>query len=91
MLRHAVFVVFAYSLSGCSIPPHYLETQGLALVSGTVLPGGWLKVKVNDEIQRLAQFSVKDVTGDVLARVYSAKAQEVIGTCYQTLVSDEKW
>lgn len=87
MFRHAFSVALLLTVAGCltgcsSPPPRYLKDSGLVVLSRKPLPGGWLKVQTNDEIYRLARFAVRDVSGDSVKTVHSAKAQEVIGLCY---------
>ena len=87
MHRHGLAVVFLFAavswMTGCSLTSSsHSKDSGLVLLSRKPLPGGWFKVKANEEIYRLAQFAMRDVPGDSVKKVHSAKAQEVIGTCY---------
>ena len=79
MSRQILIAVLFFCISGCA---HKTTLNGLEVLSAKVLPGGWLKVKVNDEIYRLARFAMRDVPKDSVTKVSSAKAQPVIGICY---------
>ena len=68
-----------FFISGCA---QQTTLNGLEVLSPKVLPGGWLKVKPNEEVYRLARFAVRDVPEDSVVKVSSARAQPVIGTCY---------
>lgn len=79
MSRQTLIAALFCCISGCA---HKTSLNGLEVLSPKVLPGGWLKVKINEEIYRLARFAVRNVPKDSVARVNSAKAQPVIGICY---------
>ena len=94
MLGRLAFVIITLCVIGCSSPNNQLKESGLVILSDKPMPGGWLKVKVNDEIVRLAHFAVRDVPNDSVKKVHSARAQEVIGTCYMVsfqMKSGRKW
>lgn len=79
MSRQILVAVLLICISGCA---KKATLNGLEVLSPKVLPGGWLKVKTNDEIYRLARFAMRDVPKDSVVKVSSAKAQPVIGICY---------
>ena len=79
MSRQILVAVLFICISGCA---HKTTLNGLEVLSPKVLPGGWLKVKPNEDIYHLARFAMRDVPKDSVVKVSSAKAQPVIGTCY---------
>ena len=79
MLRQILVAALFICISGCA---QKATLNGLEVLSPKVLPGGWLKVKPNDEIYYLARFAVRDVSKDSVIKVNCAKAQPVIGICY---------
>lgn len=79
MSRQILIAVLVFCFCSCTQRP---SLNGLEILSPKVLPGGWLKVKPNDEIYRLARFAVRDEPKDSVVKVNSAKAQPVIGICY---------
>ena len=92
--RMAVVVISVFAIGCSSFTTNQLKDSGLTILSSKPMPGGWLKVKVNEEIIQLAQFAVRDVLGDSVKKIHSAKAQEVIGTCFLLsfqMKSGKKW
>lgn len=79
ILQQVFVAAFLFHLSGCA---HKTGLTELEVLSPNVLPGGWLQVKANDEIYRLARFAMRDVPNDSVVKVMSARAQPLVGTCY---------
>ena len=79
MSRQILIAALLFCISGCA---QKTTLNGLEILSPRVLPGGWLKVKPNEEIYHLARFAMRDVPKDSVIKVNSAKAQQVIGICY---------
>ena len=79
MSRQTLVAVLFVCISGCT---QKSTLNGLEVLSPKVLPGGWLKVKPNEEIYHLARFAMRDVPKDSVVKVETAKAQPVIGICY---------
>ena len=96
MLRHPfpVLLLFCW-IAGCTTAPdNLLEGTGLTALSTKPLPGGWFRIKVDDELYRLARFAVRDIPEDTVTRVYNARAQEIIGISYLFAIemkSGKKW
>lgn len=95
MLRMTILLAALHGITGCSQKIYDpLKDNGLTTLSQKTLPGGWVEVKVNDEIQHLARFAVRDHPKDAVDKIHSAKAQQVIGMCYLLsfqMKSGKKW